>query len=113
MTSLSGQATLLTYNTAQFLTGTQPGDNTGGQGPDFGKASPVALLVLILLLIAVAFLVKSMTKHLRRVPASFDRTDTAEPGTAESDAVQPGEPDQEQPSAQSEERAEKDNKAKS
>ncbi|MGW4487009.1 hypothetical protein ACWEOE_24565 [Amycolatopsis sp. NPDC004368] len=47
------------------------GDN-GGQGEDFGKSSPVGLLVLILFLIAVAFLIRSMSKHLKKVPASFD-----------------------------------------
>lgn len=44
----------------------------GGRGEDFGKSSPVGLLVLLLFFIAVAFLVRSMTKHLKRVPASFD-----------------------------------------
>ena len=43
-----------------------------GKGDEFGKASPVGLVVVLLLLIATAFLVRSMTKHLRRVPASFD-----------------------------------------
>jgi hypothetical protein len=47
-------------------------DDPGGQGPDAGKSSPVGLLVLLLFFIAVAFLVRSMTKHLKRVPASFD-----------------------------------------
>ena len=42
------------------------------QGPEFGKASPVGLVVVLLLLIATVFLVRSMTKHLRRVPESFD-----------------------------------------
>lgn len=42
------------------------------KGPEFGKASPVGLVVILLLLIATVFLVRSMTKHLRRVPASFD-----------------------------------------
>jgi hypothetical protein len=46
----------------------------GGQGADFGKSSPVGLLVLLLFFIAVAFLVRSMTKHLKRVPASFEPT---------------------------------------
>ncbi|QRP47187.1 hypothetical protein [Amycolatopsis sp. FDAARGOS 1241] len=46
------------------------GDN-GGQGEDFGKSSPVGFLVLILFLIAVAFLIRSMSKHLKKVPASF------------------------------------------
>lgn len=44
----------------------------GGQGDDVGKSSPVALLVLILFGVAVAFLIKSMSKHLKRVPATFD-----------------------------------------
>ncbi|GGM68807.1 hypothetical protein GCM10012275_44070 [Longimycelium tulufanense] len=44
----------------------------GGRGEDFGKSSPVGLLLLILFFIAVALLVRSMTKHLRRVPASFE-----------------------------------------
>jgi hypothetical protein len=44
----------------------------GGRGADFGKSSPVGLLVMLLFLIAVAFLVRSMTKHLKRVPESFD-----------------------------------------
>lgn len=47
-------------------------DDPGGRGADFGKSSPVGLLVLLLFFIAVAFLVRSMTKHLKRVPASFD-----------------------------------------
>ena len=53
------------------------GDN-GGPGEDFGKSSPVGFLVLILFLIAVVFLVRSMTKHLKRLPASFDAEETAE-----------------------------------
>ncbi len=41
-------------------------------GPDFGKASPVGLLVVVLLLIGVFALVWSMNRHLKRVPESFD-----------------------------------------
>jgi hypothetical protein len=55
----------------------QPND-PGGRGEDFGKSSPVGLLVLLLFFIAVAFLVRSMTKHLKRVPASFDKPESAE-----------------------------------
>jgi len=53
----------------------------GGRGEDFGKSSPLGFLVLILFFIAVGFLIRSMTKHLKRVPASFDDppTDDAEP----------------------------------
>lgn len=49
----------------------------GGQGEDFGKSSPVGLLVLLLFFVAVAFLVRSMTKHLKRVPESFEPKDEA------------------------------------
>jgi len=48
-----------------------PGDQ-GGQGEDFGKSSPVGFVVLLLFFIAVIFLVRSMNKHLRRVPRSFE-----------------------------------------
>jgi hypothetical protein len=56
---------------------TQPENEDGGRGADFGKSSPVGLLVLLLFFIAVAFLVRSMTKHLKRVPASFDKPEDA------------------------------------
>lgn len=52
-------------------------DEPGGRGADFGKSSPVGLLVMLLFFIAVAFLVRSMTKHLKRVPASFDKDQEA------------------------------------
>jgi hypothetical protein len=48
-----------------------PGD-PGGGGEDYGKSSPIGLVVLIVFFIAVFFLVRSMNKHLRRVPESFD-----------------------------------------
>ncbi|MCX6462311.1 MAG: hypothetical protein NTW05_01775 [Pseudonocardiales bacterium] len=40
--------------------------------PEFGKASPVALVVILLLGLATALLIVSMTRHLKKVPASFD-----------------------------------------
>ena len=49
-----------------------PTPDPGGQGEDFGKAAPTALVVLLLLFLTAALLVRSMTKHLRRVPESFD-----------------------------------------
>jgi hypothetical protein len=39
---------------------------------DVGKSGPLGLLLTVVLLIAVALLVRSMTKHLKRIPASFD-----------------------------------------
>jgi hypothetical protein len=43
-------------------------------GPDFGKASPIGLLVVVLLLIATLFLLRSMNRQLKKVPESFDPT---------------------------------------
>jgi hypothetical protein len=47
----------------------EPPKNTG---PDFGKASPLGLLVVVLLLIGVFLLVWSMNRHLKKLPKSFD-----------------------------------------
>ncbi|GAB3454903.1 hypothetical protein [Actinophytocola sediminis] len=49
-----------------------PNEDPGGRGEDFGKSSPVGLLVILLFAVAVIVLVRSMTKHLKRVPESFD-----------------------------------------
>lgn len=67
-------------------------DEPGRTGPDFGKASPVGLIIVVLLLIGTFLLVWSMNRHLRRLPKSFDNDDTgpersdppaaADPGTA-------------------------------
>ena len=46
-------------------------------GPDFGKASPVGLFVIVLLLVGVFALVWSMNRHLKRIPESFDAPATA------------------------------------
>jgi hypothetical protein len=50
----------------------KPGPDPGGQGEDFGKAAPIGLVVLLLFFLAVALLVRSMNKHLRRIPKSFE-----------------------------------------
>jgi len=42
-------------------------------GPDFGKASPVGLLIVVLLLIGTFALIWSMNRHLKKLPESFDR----------------------------------------
>jgi hypothetical protein len=58
-----------------IMTDLQAGGAPRNTGPDFGKASPVGLLVIVLLLLAVVFLVRSMNRQLRKVPTSFDRAD--------------------------------------
>ena len=62
------------------------------KGDEFGKASPVGLVVILLLGIATVFLIRSMTKHLRRVPASFDPppdASEARPGDVAPRAAEP------------------------
>ena len=39
---------------------------------DVGKAGPLGLLLIVLLGIAILLLVKSMSRHLKRIPRSFD-----------------------------------------
>ena len=42
---------------------------------DVGKAPPIGLLLIVVLLIAVGLLVRSMTTHLKRIPPSFEPQD--------------------------------------
>lgn len=57
-----------------------------GQGEEFGKASPVALVVVILLALATIVLIRSMTKRIRRLPTSFDGSDAQPPARDAEDA---------------------------
>jgi hypothetical protein len=57
-------------------------------GPDFGKASPFGLLIVVLLMVGTFFLIWSMNRHLKKLPESFDRDNpepeqAADEGTAE------------------------------
>jgi hypothetical protein len=63
-----------------LLADEQPPNNTG---PDFGKASPFGLLVVVLLLVGTFLLIWSMNRHLKKLPKSFDEADAAEPPTDE------------------------------
>ena len=58
-----------------------------GQGEEFGKASPVALVVIVLMGLALVVLIASMTKRIKRLPASFDN---AAPGNAAPDSEDAG-----------------------
>src|SRR3954451_4156130 len=49
-----------------------PGAPGADRGEEFGKTSPIALVVILLLGLATVLLIRSMTKRLRNVPASFD-----------------------------------------
>jgi hypothetical protein len=56
-------------------------------GPDFGKASPIGLLIIVLLMIGTFALIWSMNRHLRKLPERFkskqsgDQDEGAPPGT--------------------------------
>lgn len=73
---------ILLLATVAFLA-QDPSRNTG---PDFGKASPLGLLVVVLLLIGTFLLVWSMNRHLRRLPERFDR-EHPEPDQAADDGT--------------------------
>lgn len=47
-------------------------DPTTGHGPEWGKAAPIGLLVIVLLGVACYFLARSFSRNIKRVPASFD-----------------------------------------
>lgn len=42
------------------------------RGEEYGKSSPIALVLILLLGVALVLLIRSMSKHLRKVPESFD-----------------------------------------
>jgi hypothetical protein len=48
------------------MTGLAGAAPTGG-----GEASPIALVIVLLLLVAVVLLIRSMNKHLRKIPPTF------------------------------------------
>jgi hypothetical protein len=57
-------------------------------GPEAAKAGPLGLLVILLLGVATYFLIRSMNRHLRKVPPSFDppdRPDTPRQDTPDED----------------------------
>lgn len=72
-----------------------PGTPTG---PEFGKASPVGLVIVVALLVGTVLLIRSMNKQLRKLPDTFEPehpeadqaadegTDRGAAGTAHPDA---------------------------
>ncbi|HKV19399.1 MAG TPA: hypothetical protein VJR50_10225 [Mycobacterium sp.] len=52
-------------------------------GPDFGKASPFGLLIVVLLLIGTFLLVRNMNSRLKKLPESFEKDDAADDDTVE------------------------------
>ncbi len=51
-----------------------PTPNHNSTGAEFGKAGPIALVIVLLLLIGLVLLIRSMNRHMRKLPESFDTT---------------------------------------
>lgn len=66
-------------------------DQPKDTGPEFGKASPVGLLVVVLLLIGTFLLVRSMNRQLKKVPKSFDPP-ASEPNSGAESPTEPEAP---------------------
>ena len=64
-------------------------DPPKNSGPDFGKASPLGLLVVVILLIGVFILVWSMNRHLKKLPKTFD----GEPADGEAEPTEDSQSD--------------------
>jgi hypothetical protein len=63
---------------------------TPAQGPEFGGSSPIGLVVTLFMLIALVFLIRSMNKHLRKVPPTFDPVEPDEHGESGEGADEAG-----------------------
>ena len=72
-------------------------DPTTGKGPEWGKAAPIGLLIILLMGIALYFLIKSMNKNLRKVPSSFDTDGPDETDEAGFPSDDGSEPDADEP----------------
>ena len=59
-------------------------------GPEFGKASPFGLLIVVLLLIGTFLLVRSMNRHLKKLPQTFDRENPQPDQAVDDETVEPG-----------------------
>jgi hypothetical protein len=60
-----------------------------GQGEEFGKASPVALVVILALALATILLIRGMNKRIRRLPASFEAAQKDQKGDKEKAGGEP------------------------
>lgn len=65
MNALSAEVVL---GATQFLAQTP----SNPSGPEFGKSSPVGLVVILALLIGVILLVRSMNRRLGKLPETFE-----------------------------------------
>ncbi|WP_067681918.1 hypothetical protein [Nocardia miyunensis] len=62
---------------------------TNPTGPEFGKASPLGLVIVLILLAGTVLLIRSMNKHIKGLPADFS-PEHPEPDQAADDGTDPG-----------------------
>ena len=76
MITLGPDVQILAYESMMVLAQNQspgtPGSTDNPVGPEFGKASPLGIPVVLLLLIATILLIRNMNKHIKNLPESFD-----------------------------------------
>ncbi|MET8870970.1 hypothetical protein [Nocardia sp. NPDC004604] len=63
-----------------------PGTPTG---PEFGKASPLGLVIILVLLAGTVLLVRSMNRHIKGLPTTFE-PDHPEPDQEADEGTEPG-----------------------
>ncbi|GGL30614.1 hypothetical protein [Nocardia jinanensis] len=71
---------------ATTLLAQTPGTPTG---PEFGKASPLGLAIVLILLAGTFLLVRSMNKHLKNLPETFE-PEHPEPDQEADEGTEPG-----------------------
>jgi hypothetical protein len=76
-------------NTLAIVVGLLAQEGPRDTGPDFGKASPFGLLIVVLLIIGTFFLIWSMNRHLKKLPESFDRDEPEPDQAADEGTVEP------------------------
>ncbi len=62
---------------------------TNPTGPEFGKASPLGLVIVLILLAGTVLLIRSMNKHIKGLPADFS-PEHPEPDQAADEGTDPG-----------------------
>lgn len=83
MSTLFAHTALLAQNTT-----------TNPTGPEFGKASPLGLVIILVLLAGTVLLIRSMNKHIKKLPADFSR-EHPEPDQEADDGTEHGAADPE------------------
>ncbi|NNH69940.1 hypothetical protein HLB23_08700 [Nocardia uniformis] len=86
--------------------------NPAPTGPEFGKASPLGLVIVLLLLVGTVLLVWNMNKHIKKLPATFS-PEHPEPDQAADEGTDPGvvQPEAEDAAAEPSERSLKKNES--